>query len=322
MKNFKKIIVLALAVVVCLTALSVTILADTAFNPTIKISARFDKTGDKLIAAVVTSQPCGAIKGTLTFSDKLTIDQAYFVEQNDDTKKYVVNGNSVTFVILADDMENGDTHWADFYFKVNSVADVTFALSDVEACDVNETLAGEGTKIEDATVTLTAENLQALGAQYRKETGNVESALRFGSKLKVDMSNNALGNGKTAVRCGYIAGFEFKLDGADLKETTTFDSTTGEITAVTTGAINKQAQYYLDKGDNYIIYTYAIKGFGKGTTANGDKPVEDLPIVARPYVIYKDSNGYGIEFGTQISKCYSEVEEISDLVSDAESYEK
>ena len=60
------------------------------FNPEIKISARFDENGEKIIAAVVTSQECGAISGVITFTSNVEFDAAAskFIEENDDIKYY------------------------------------------------------------------------------------------------------------------------------------------------------------------------------------------------------------------------------------------
>ena len=311
MKNFKKILVLALAVIMCLTALSVSTFAAT-FNPVVSITARFNDAGNRIIASVVTDLPGGAIQGTLTYSG-LNFDatSTKFAEQNDQ-EKYVPGQNQIKFVLLANDMVNGDTHWADFYFEVPAAESVTFGLTNVSVCDVNETLA-EGVSVADVTLALSRNDLRTLGAQYRKEN----PALRFGTRLDRNAETNALTliEGATAVRCGYIAGFEFNV-GEDTELTATVDET-GKITSVTEGAINKIAKYCLSSEADHLIYTYAVTGItdDKQTTVGEEtKYVKDLPIVVRPYVVYVKDGEYDIAFGTQISKSYAEIQAASGLL--------
>lgn len=319
MKNFKKILVLALAVIMCLTALSVTAFAE-PFNPTVSITARFNETGDRIIASVVTSDPAGAIQATLTFNGaKLDTNKMDFSEDNDQ-KKHNVEGDTIKFVLLADDLTKGDTHWADFYFEVPDSGSVSFALTNVSVCDVNENLSDNGIVIKGASLELTANDLTTLGAQHRKavEDEKIEAALRFGTRLDRNQETNALSEGKTAIRCGFIAGFEFKLDGAELK-VTDFDTKTGEFSAVTPKAINIPAKKCLQDEEEYLIYTYAVVGFDDTKTAEtneGTKLVKDLPIVARPYVIYVEDDGetYGIDYGAPISKSYTDVTKASGLI--------
>lgn len=319
MKNFKKILVLALAVIMCLTALSVTAFAE-PFNPTVSITARFNETGDRIIASVVTSDPAGAIQATLTFNGaKLDTNKMDFSEDNDQ-KKHNVEGDTIKFVLLADDLTKGDTHWADFYFEVPDSGSVSFALTNVSVCDVNENLSDNGIVIKGASLELTANDLTTLGAQHRKavEDEKIEAALRFGTRLDRNQETNALSEGKTAIRCGFIAGFEFKLDGAELK-VTDFDTKTGEFSAVTPKAINIPAKKCLQDKEEYLIYTYAVVGFDDTKTAvtnEGTKLVKDLPIVARPYVIYVEDDGetYGIDYGAPISKSYTDVTKASGLI--------
>ena len=312
MKNFKKILVLALAVIMCLTALSVTAFADT-FEPVVSITARFNDAGNRIIASVVTDLPGGAIQGTLTYSG-LTFDatSTKFAEQNDQ-EKYVPGENQIKFVLLANDMVNGDTHWADFYFEVPAAESVTFGLTNVSVCDVNETLA-EGVSVADVTLALSQNDLRTLGAQYRE----TNPALRFGTRLDRNAETNALTliEGATALRCGYIAGFAFKVNGQPL-EAKDFDTETGKFTTVTTGAINKQAKYCLSSAADHMIYTYAVTGItDEKTTTVGEetKYIKDLPITARPQVVYVKDGVYGIAYGTQVSKSYAEIQAASGLL--------
>lgn len=316
MKNFKKILVLALAVMMCLTALAVPTFAAT-FNPTVSITARFNNAGDRIIASVVTDLPGGAIQGTLTYSG-LTFDatSTKVAEQNDQ-EKYVLGENQIKFVLLANDMVNGDTHWADFYFQVPAAESVTFGLTDVSVCDVKETLA-EGVSVDNVTLKLSKNDLRTLGAQYRKEN----PALRFGTRLDRNAETNALTliKGATAVRCGFIAGFEFKV-GEDTELSAEIDDK-GIITSVTAGAINKQAKYCLSSDTDHMIYTYAVTGItdDKQVDTDGNEEVDayvkNLPIVVRPYVIYVEADGetYGIAYGTQVSKSFAEVQAASGLL--------
>ncbi len=312
MKNFRKILVLALAVIMCITVLSVTTFADT-FNPEVKITVRFNDKGDRIIASVVTSEKAGAIQGTLTYSG-LTFDgkKTMFSEKND-MEKYVLGENQIKFVLLANNLNDGDTHWADFYFEVPKLTGVTFGLKDVEACDVNETLA-DAISVNPVALTLSENDLRTLGAQYRAAADNVSPALRFGTRLDRDAETNALSEGKVAVRCGFLAGFEFKLKGEELAATIDEE---GKINSFTSGAINMQAKYCLSSADDHMIYTYAVTGIkedSKAPTDNGEEYVKNLNIVVRPYVIYQKDDSYDIDFGMQVSKCYSDVRAASGLL--------
>lgn len=317
MKNFKKILVLALAVIMCLTALAVPTFAAT-FNPEVSITARFNDEGNRIIASVVTKEKAGAIQGTLTYSG-LTFDETKidFSEKNNIEKHVHDKDNkTIKFVLLANNLNDGDTHWADFYFEVPESGSVTFGLENVAVCDVNENLA-DAVSVPDVTLTLTENDLTTLGAQYRA----TNPALRFGTKLDRAQADNALVSkeGAKAVRCGYIAGFKFKVGEATLTATD-FSTETGRFTTVTTGAIYKQAKYCLTDTEDYMIYTYAVTGItdDKQVDTDGNEEVDayvkDLPIVVRPYVIYELDGQYGIDYGTQVSKCYADVQAASGLL--------
>ncbi len=84
------------------------------------------------------------------------------------------------------------------------------------------------------------------------------------------------------------------------------------------------AAYDIENGIDVVFKNDEITGKAifKGVLINVPAAYYSEIIVARPYVIYKDSDGsYGIEYGAQISKCYSEVEEVSELINKSESYE-
>lgn len=323
MNSFRKILGVVLSIVMCITVLSFTTFAD-SFNPEIKISARFDEKGEKIIAAVVTSQNCGAISGTVNFSSNLEFDSvaSEFVEENNDVKYTKISDTSLRFVILANDLENGNNHWVDLHFNIKSTGDVTFTLSDVDVCDINENLVENSLAIKGATLTLTDNQLRTLGSQYREQ----KPALRFGAKLERNIADNSLGDtNKVAIRCGFIAGFEYKIgEGVEISATD-FDSKTGGFSKVTKGAIKKQAKYCLKNENDYIIYTYAITGITDTSTTNtpaGQKYVKDLPIVARSYVVYKNADGsYGIDYGAQITKSFADVKAVSNLIDGSLGYE-
>ncbi len=307
MKNFKKILVLALAVMMCLTALSIPAFA--AFNPEVKITARFDETGEHIIASVVTTVKCGAIQGTLTY-EGLTFDEesTKFTEISDQDK-YVPEGNKVKFVLLANDLTNGDTHWADFYFDLpeNMTDDTTFtfALENVAACDVNETLA-DAISVAPVSLTLTGNDLTTLGAQYREPTETVSSALRFGFRLDRKEGSNELSGNKVAVRCGYI--LSTKIDASTLLTADIREDGAVDVSTVTEGAKAYTATKCYKSHADYMIYTVAVK--------NIPDSVKDTKIYARPYVVYWDVTDevYGIDFGTQVAKTYAEVQAASGLL--------
>lgn len=311
MKNFKKILVLALAVMMCLTALAVPTFAAT-FDTEIKITARFNETGDKIIASVVTTEPAGAIQGTLTYSG-LTFDETKidFSEKNS-MEKHVHNDTNKTikFVLLANNLNDGDTHWADFYFNVPTSGDVKFSLSDVKACDVNENLTDDAITVDDVTLTLTANELTTLGAQHRKadETKDVKAALRFGFRLDrtIDKNgNHILGENKKAVRCGFILAIN-----TNGELTAEVDEDTGEISGVPSGALCQKATKCYKSEKEYMIYTAALQKI-PDTELN-------TPVSARPFVVYFDTarEKYGCELGAVVTKSYADVKDASGLLDE------
>lgn len=307
MKNFKKILVLALAVMMCLTALAVPTFAAT-FNTEIKITARFNETGDKIIASVVTTEPAGAIQGTLTYSG-LTFDEAKIdFSENNNMEKHIHNDTNKTikFVLLANDLNgDGDTHWADFYFNVPAEGDVTFSLSDVKACDVNENLTDDAIEVAPATLTLTANELTTLGAQHRKAEGTTKAALRFGFRLDRTIDENGnhiLGENKKAVRCGFI----LSTNGAETLEVSGFDEKTGTISEVTAGAKWYKATKCYKSEEKYMIYTAALQNIPEANWST--------KVAARPFVVYFDGTEYGYELGAVVTKSYADVKDASGLL--------
>lgn len=302
MKNFKKILVLALAVMMCLTALAVPTFAAT-FETDVKITVRFDETGDNIIASVVTTKPCGAIQGTLTF-EGTTFVKADFIEKNDQVK-HNPQADSIKFVLLANDLSgDGDTHWADFYFAVPAGTGVTFGLTNVEACDVNENL-DNAIEVNDVTLTLTANELTTLGAQHRKADSdkNVKAALRFGFKLEREIKDgkHMLSNEKEAIRCGFI----LATNGIETLEVN-FDEKTGTISAVDAGARVYKATKCYKSEEKYMIYTAALQDIPEANWST--------KVAARPFVVYFDGTEYGYELGAVVTKSYADVKDASGLL--------
>ncbi len=320
MKNFKKILVLALAVIMCVTVLSVTSFADT-FSPSVSISVRFNDEGTKLIAAIVTNQNCGAIEGKLTFSGTTFDDDA--TKTVEDAVKTDINytktegKNEIKFVILTKNINEGDTHWADFYFDIPASGDVTFNLSGVNACDINETLK-EGITVPNSSISFTTDALQTLGTQYRAEVpaDGVKAALRFGAKVTRNAKNEnsiELPEGATAIRCGFIWAREDVVT-ENFSNLTVNINTDGTIESWTTGAKHVPALKCLYADDNYLIYTVAIQNIPE--TYKGTK------IAAVPYLVYKNSDGtYAYATGDQMTKTYDEVRQASLLLDGTGGYE-
>ena len=181
MKSFKRILVLALAVVMCLTAFAISSSAADEFNPEVKLLARYNETGDKIIVTVTTDDKYGALMGTLTtnatVNDALDIklaDSKFVedVEAKDNTNYYTEVTNGVKFAVVTDKVAEGSKTWVDVYFNVKNIADemvdadaLKFTFADVQVCSVGEELA-DGDELEDAvSVEIPYVSLRALGAK-------------------------------------------------------------------------------------------------------------------------------------------------------------
>lgn len=318
MKNIKKLAVILLAVVMCISAMSITSFATEAtFSTEAQVSARFTNDGSQLIATVTTSEAAGAIQATLTYSNKLTYASGEFIEK-DVTATDVINHDStnktITFVVATDDFQDGNRYWANFTFNVNkeNAEDVKLKLSKVSACDVSETLA-TGITLKDVEFTMSANAIQTLGTQYREVIGTRKAGLRFGTRLERNEENSTVEievEGETdpvavkAVACGYLWNWESNLNGADLEATATVED--GEV-KVDSGS-NKVhiSKTVMAKDETSMVFGVAFVGFSDANKANS--------ITAKPFVVYKDGSEYKLLYGDKLTKSYADVESYTELL--------
>lgn len=283
---------------------------------------------DNVMISVTTKQAAGAVTGKLTFDSNLvSFDPQHTTCYEDGMNAsdlYTVEGNTITFIVVADDLVNGETKWIDFAFVAKGTGTATFRMTNAQASDVGENLS-EAINVASVTKAISIGPLKVLGASYRPESASDNgAALRFGTKLTCDKETSTVivdGAEKKAIYCGYILGFEANIKVKNNTENVPelgvadFDSTNGKFTKVTDGAIMVHAQKALIIEDDYLVYTVAVTGIKSDTRATiggvENVLVKDAPIVARPYVVYKNAdNTYGIYFGGQMCKTFSEVEEM------------
>ena len=302
MKSFKRILVLALAVAMCLTAFAISSSAAGEFNPSAQLLARYSENGGKIIVSITTTEKCGAMMATLTYPTNKGItvsnDTGRFIEDSNNTTGEFFDkttAGKVKFAVVTDDVTVGSTHWADIVFDVNvaAIADNTvaaeaidFELIDIQVCDINETL-DESVAVDPESVEFSFKSLRSLGAQKRSS----DNALRFGTRAdfggaSVEVANQiVIGNETyTARRCGYTYGYtdkvsangfaDFRVDLIDAKKGMDIDVVDDDALCM------RATKYYAyDAVKNYFVYTLAIKGLDAAREVS-----------VRPYVIYEAKN--------------------------------
>lgn len=302
MKSFKRILVLALAVVMCLTAFAISSSAAGDFTPEAQLLARYSENGGKIIVSITTDVKCGAMMATLTYPiDKgisLNKDDGRFIEDadNKDTGEFFdsTTDGQIKFAVVTDDVTKGSTHWADIVFDVNvaAIADNTvaaeaidFELIDIQVCDIYETL-DDSVPVDPENVEFSFKSLRSLGAQKR-----TDNALRFGTRAdfggaSVEVANQiVIGNETyTARRCGYTYGYTDKVNENDFADfrVELIDAKKGmDIDVVDDDALCMRAKkyYYYNQAENYFVYTLAISGLDAAREVS-----------VRPYVIYEAKN--------------------------------
>lgn len=139
MKTSVKVISVLLTAVLCLSLLSISVMA-TAFDCEMILSAH--RSQENVVVRVSTNQAAGAVSGKLTFDSELvSFDPEHTVcyESAVDTQDiYTVEGNTIRFAVLTDDFANGATQWIDFAFAAKGNGTAVFSVSDAQAVDVNE----------------------------------------------------------------------------------------------------------------------------------------------------------------------------------------
>ena len=304
MKSFKRILVLALAVVMCLTAFAISSSAAGEFNTEAQLLARYSENGNKIIVSITTKDKCGAMMATLNYPIDAGISlnkdkTGYFIEDGSNNDEYFdssVDGQ-VKFAVVTNDVavgSSGSSHWADFVFDVdvaeikdNTVAAkaIVFELTEIQVCDIEETLANS-VSVDSEKVEFSFKSLRSLGAQKR-----TDDALRFGtradfeggSKQNVTAANKITIEGETytARRCGYTYGYTDKVSANDFADfrVELKDAKKGmDLQVVDPNAlfVRTQKYYHYNPDENYFVYTLAIK-----------VPSTTAKVSVRPYVVYE-----------------------------------
>lgn len=299
MKSFKRILVLALAVIMCLTAFAISSSAAGSFNPNVELLARYNENGDKIIVSITTTQKCGAMMATLTYPTgkgiALGADAGRFVEDATGNTEYFddsVDGQ-VKFAVVTDNVAVGSTHWADICFDLDvaNLSDDTtfnFRLKDIQVCDIEETL-DDAVNVGSEKVAFEYKSLRSLGAQKRIS----DNALRFGTRVDLlgataEAANQiVIGNTTYTARiCGYTYGYTNNVKGAK-NDFADFgvklkDAKKGmdlEVTNPYSLFVRSNKYYRYDAEGKFFVYTLAVTGL------NNDKELS-----VRPYVIYEAQN--------------------------------
>lgn len=309
MKSFKRILVLALAVAMCLTAFAISSSAANQFNPEVKLLARYNETGDKIIVTVETTEKCGALMGTLSFPQGAALDiklaDSKFIENvdaDDNAEFYSKTDSTVKFAVVTDKVTEGSKTWADIYFDVASISDnmvgasaLTFELNDVQVCNIEEEFV-DGVAVSPAKVEIPFVALRALGA--KKESG--ANAILFGSRVdltgatasddfKAATSIKVGDKVYDAVSCGYAYGYTNNVSANDFANFGVELDDKGEVVALnsmTLVKVCKKYKYwsYTDKEngkDGYFVYTLKVNNIKDATRE----------ISVKPYVVYADEDG-------------------------------
>ncbi|MBQ6847874.1 MAG: hypothetical protein IJO62_03030 [Clostridia bacterium] len=312
MKNLKKLLVLVLAIVMCLTAMSVTSLA-ADFEPKVQLNRRYDSINDKMYISVTTDKPYGAIKATLAWTAGATIVEAdsKFAEAGiENSDMYTSNGdNSITFVVATDNVTGDDlgtTAWADLCFDLGQLSTATFSLTDISVADTDEALKDDGIVVANKEITV-GSILNSLGAQYRAASGEKKDAIRFGTKLFREEATNAV-EGGIAVSCGFVVAYTDTLTTKAATLGATVNAQGELVLNDSTAMINVKANNYLTSTATDMVYSVAV--YFADNSANKAKEIQ-----VKPYVIYKDaSNAYHIEFGATLNNSYNNIVEINNLL--------
>lgn len=325
MKNMKKLLVLVLALVMCISAISISAFA-ADFDTGVYLNTRYfvDGKDTYLYVNITTEKASGGLKATLEYpSAKLTFVEAKskFVEDEATADKYSLGTDALTFVVLTNDLSAGSTYWADLCFKVVGEGDIALKLKDIQVCDVNENLDNAVT-VADLNKTVD-EVINGLGAQFRPADSEKNSAIRFGTKVdrvaKVDDKNllhtviTIDGTEYYAVKAGHLLSYTDKLTGG-LTLDATVDAT-GKLIH-DEGIVDAQSSVNYKTTDEYIIFTVAIGFKDNETETAADKQKKNIS--ARPYVVYKSvtTGEYAVRFGQTLVNSYNKVENMYSLVTD------
>lgn len=317
MRNAKKILAILLTFALCFSLCAVMTSAETDFNPKVKLSASYTGYDNGEVSVVVTtSQACGAISGTLTYTGATYVSAK---ANENGTDQFVQTEGQVKFVIVTDKLtaDGGDFAWATIKFKdIKSTA--KFELKDVKVCDVgaSDLKSPDALTIEDVKpITV----IGTLGSQYREPKTDITAGLRFAAKIVRTKGTDALPNlnNKTAVSCGFLIGFADNIvsknsltdkSQIDLKSFVT-NVNTDDYTLnipVGKGVLARKSQYYKASENDYLVCTLVVEGLDN---------YADKDIVFLPYVVYNGDDGLEVAYGTQINRNFNEVKNAFNFVS-------
>ncbi len=331
MNGFKKLIAVLLVFILCFSLVGVMAAADA--TPIVFLETSYaDNAATKVRVTIKTSQAYGAISGTLTYPEGLTLITSDSDEENKpvtaektlDDDKYTHVGNTIKFVIVTDKLDAGDTYWASFVFNIGAVENLEFNL-DASVSNLDATILENETGRKANVMKIST--VGSLGGRYRDENdqyANGTAALRFGATLMRDLNaENAIEvAGETgaikAVSCGAIIGFDFNIraknsinatDSIDLKNLVEQQDNKLVQKIAGNGATIHKSTKCFDSADEYLAYTFAITGLVNNYSYNNqEKDLTNEPIVFMPYVIYvREDNTYGVAYGDQISRTYNDV---------------
>lgn len=311
MKNFKRLFVLVLAVVMCLTAFAISSSAADEFNPTVNLLARYNETGDKIIVTVTTSDACGAIMGTLTTNAtvngalEIKLADSKFVEDvktEDNSNYYTQVTNGVKFAVVTDKVTDGSKTWVDVYFDVKDIADgmadanaLKFTFADVQVCSVGEELVDGAALNDDVSVEIPFVSLRALGAKKQAD----DNVILFGARVDLTGSTTNFKDSATikvgdkeyqAKSCGYAYGYTNRVEGAnkDFADFAVKLNAEGEVEPVSSDVSQyvlvkqcKKYKYWDAENKKFFVYTLKISNISDAARE----------ISVRPYVVYADNEG-------------------------------
>jgi len=206
MKALLKIISAFLVILMCVGILGTPVLA-APFNCEIMLKAYH--TQDRVRVSVTTDQYAGAVSCNLIFdSDLLSFDPEHtIVYEEGITAADVcrVEGNTITFTAVSDDLTNGATQWIDFAFTVKGSGTATFSVSNALAADVDENLSATiavsptsiyvGDRISSWSLTL-GDHIGANFCVYTDDIHNTQVSFTVAGKTSIINASDAKPQGE------------------------------------------------------------------------------------------------------------------------------
>ena len=294
MSNFKKIAAIVLSLIMIF---SFSIFASAASTVTdANLTTSYDNSGQFLQVTLSTSNAVAGIQGTFTYDAEAVelLPDSIVFSNADNTVDNSLNYStgSVNFVMVGN-VTSGSTEWVTFSFTVLKTADITFGLSNMSVCNVDE--QDVTTTINNKTINVSVEALSTLGAQIRSKTiPDAAQDIRFGSKLvRNDTGTGEYiivgGNTYKAKSCGYLVALTSKLANGEVMT----------VGSTNTAVKNKQSTNCYLRESTYFIYTLVVTGITSTNNAT--------QISVRPYVVYNVNGVNYYSYGNQVSKSINDV---------------